>query len=98
MELLLGLPPMTQYDAAAMPMYASFTAKPDLTAYKHVPPEVDVNARNTNLAWGARESMKMDFSEYDRAPDFALNEHPWKSVRGADSEGPLPSRTLHFRT
>ena len=28
MELLLGLPPMSQYDAAAMPMYASFGATP----------------------------------------------------------------------
>ncbi|MGH9719524.1 MAG: alkaline phosphatase family protein [Bryobacteraceae bacterium] len=97
MELLLGLPPMTQYDAAALPMYASFSTKPDLTPFKHVPPEVDVNAKNTAAAWGAKESLAMDFSEYDRTPEFELNEIVWKSVRGAKSEMPLPIRRFHFR-
>ncbi|MBZ2184052.1 MAG: hypothetical protein K7J46_05020 [Bryobacter sp.] len=96
-ELLLGLPPMTQYDAAAMPMYASFSDTPNLTPYNHVPPQVDVNAKNTMAAWGARESLAMDFSEYDRTPMFALNEIVWKSVKGSDSEMPLPLRRFHFR-
>jgi hypothetical protein len=47
--------------------------------------------------WGAREPLAMDFSEYDVAPMFALNEIVWKSVMGADSEMPLPVRRLHFR-
>ena len=33
MELILGLPPLSQYDAAARPMFASFTDKADLTPY-----------------------------------------------------------------
>ena len=41
--------------------------------------------------------MLMDFSEYDRTPMFALNEIIWKSVKGADSEMPLPVRRFHFR-
>lgn len=97
MELLLGLPPMTQYDAGATPMYAAFMDKADTTPYKHVGPEVDVNAKNTELAWGAKESGEMDFSDYDRAPEFALNEILWKSVRGARSAMPLPVRAFHFR-
>lgn len=97
MQLLLGLPPMTQFDAAATPMYAAFAETPDLTPYVLVPPQIDVNARNSPLAWGARESMEMDFSDYDRTPMFALNEIVWKSVRGADSEMPLPVRRFHFR-
>ena len=36
MELILGLKPMSQFDAAARPMYNSFQAKPDLTPYEHV--------------------------------------------------------------
>ena len=90
MELLLGLPPMSQYDAAAMPMYASFGTKPDATPFNHVPAEVDLNAKNTKLAWGAKESQKMDFDDVDRAPAIALNEIIWKSVKGADSVMPLP--------
>ncbi len=97
MELLLGLPPMTQYDAAAMPMYASFTRQADLTPFTHTGPRIDVDAKNTVTAWGSRESLKMDFTEYDRAPEFALNEIIWKSVRGAESEMPLPVRRFHLR-
>ena len=46
MELILGLKPMSQFDAAARPMYNSFTAKPDLTPYKHVVPDVDLKEKN----------------------------------------------------
>jgi hypothetical protein len=97
-ELLLGLPPMTQYDAAAMPMYASFGTTPDLTPYKLLMPQVDVNALNSRRAPGAKVSMGMDFSDYDLTPMFELNEVIWKSVRGADSEMPLPISRFHFRS
>ena len=46
-ELILGLPPLSQYDAAARPMFASFTDKPDLTPYSHVPAQIDLDAVNT---------------------------------------------------
>jgi hypothetical protein len=97
MELLLGLPPMTQFDAAATPMYASFSDVVDLTPYKMEAPQVDVNAKNLATAWGARESLAMNLDEYDQAPMFALNEIEWKSVKGAESEMPLPVRRFHFR-
>jgi YVTN family beta-propeller protein len=96
-ELLLGLPPMTQFDAAAMPMYASFDVRPELAPYTHVSPQVDVNARNGANAPGAKQSLLMDFSDYDRTPMFALNEIIWKSVRGEDSEMPLPVSRFHMR-
>lgn len=97
MELLLGLPPMSQYDAAATPMYASMGTKADLTPYQHEKPRIDLDAKNSALAWGAKASMEMNLEEYDAAPMFALNEIIWKSVRGADSEMPLPIARLHFR-
>src|SRR5262249_45220880 len=53
MELILGLEPMSQFDAAARPMYRSFQAKADLTGYAHVVPAVDRNAKNGKDAWGA---------------------------------------------
>jgi hypothetical protein len=97
MELLLGLPPMTQFDAAAMPMYACFGTERDLTPFKHSAPLVDVNARNGRNAPGAKVSQGMDFSDYDRAPMFALNEVIWKSIHGADAEMPLPISRFHIR-
>jgi hypothetical protein len=90
MELLLGLPPMSQYDAAAMPLYAAFGTELNSTPFRLLPPEVDLTAKNTPDSYGSRASTKMDFDDYDRAPMHALNEIIWKSVRGADSEMPSP--------
>ena len=96
-ELILGLQPMSQFDAAAMPMWNSFTAQADLTPYAARPAQIDLAAVNTRLAWGARESQKMDFSEPDKADDIKLNEIVWRSVRGANSPMPAPVRAAFFK-
>jgi hypothetical protein len=95
-ELLLGLPPMTQYDAAANPMYAALGDTADLAPYTHIKPLVDVEAKNTLKAYGARRSMKMDFGDVDEAPMAELNEILWKSIRGAASPVPAPVHRVHF--
>lgn len=87
-ELILGLPPLSQYDAGARPMYASFTDKADTTPYKHEPAQIDLNVTNSKTAYGAERSSKMDFTEYDKVDDFELNEILWRSIKGADA--PLP--------
>jgi YVTN family beta-propeller protein len=87
-ELILGLPPLSQYDAAARPMFASFTDTADLTGYRHEPPRIDLAARNLKTAYGAKRSAKMDFSEYDRVDDFELNEILWRAIKGRNA--PLP--------
>jgi hypothetical protein len=87
-ELILGLPPLSQYDAAARPMFGSFTDKADLTPYQHVPARIKLNAINSKLAYGAERSRKMDFSEYDRVDDFELNEILWRNIKGENA--PLP--------
>ncbi|MGA2249957.1 beta-propeller fold lactonase family protein [Terracidiphilus sp.] len=94
-ELLLGMPPMSQYDAAAMPMYASFGTEAQVTPFDVIQPEIDVNAKNKNGDYGSDESRKMDFSDVDRAPMHALNEIIWKSVKGANS--PMPPPVHRFR-
>jgi len=99
MELILGLPPLSQYDAAARPMFNSFTDKADPTPYSCVPAKIALDTRNTKLAYGADRSNKMDFSEYDRVDDFELNEILWRAVKGADA--PLPPavrRAIAFRS
>ena len=92
MELILGLRPMSQFDAAAMPMYHAFQPKPDLRPYAALAANIDVNEVNSKLAWGAERSRKMDFSREDAADDLALNEVIWRSVRGAASKMPAPIR------
>lgn len=91
-ELILGLKPMSQFDALAMPMFASFQKEPDLRPYTHIVPKVDREAKNTKLAWGAEQSLKMDFTKEDAADDILLNEIIWRNVRGKDTAMPAPVR------
>ncbi|WP_165246372.1 bifunctional YncE family protein/alkaline phosphatase family protein [Paludisphaera soli] len=98
MELILGLPPLSQFDAAARPMFESFTDTADLTPYDHLPARIDLNARNTELAYGADRSSKMDFSEYDRIDDFELNEILWHAIKGPDApQPPYVRRAIAYR-
>jgi YVTN family beta-propeller protein len=90
MELILGLKPMSQFDAAAAPMYNSFQAVPDLRPYHSLPANVDIEARNPAHAWGGQ--IKMNFAREDAADDLLLNEVVWRSVRGPNSPMPAPVR------
>jgi DNA-binding beta-propeller fold protein YncE len=92
MELILGLKPMSQFDAAALPMYNSFQPTPNLTPYRCRTVAVDLKARNVKTAWGTRQSNKMNFAREDAADDLLLNEVIWRSVRGAESPMPAPTR------
>ena len=80
-ELILGLPPLSQYDAAARPMFDSFTDSPDLRPYIHEESRIGLTATNTKLAYGEDRSDKMDFSDVDLADDFELNEILWRPSR-----------------
>jgi YVTN family beta-propeller protein len=92
MELILGLKPMTQFDAAALPMYDSFQPTAELAVYEHRPANVDLNAVNAPDAPLSDVSATLDFSREDAADDLLLNEIVWKAVRGADSVMPSPMR------
>ncbi len=91
-ELILGLKPMSQFDAAAMPMFASFQKEADPRPYVCRPVTVDLDAKNGRTAYGAKESLKMNFAKEDAADDLRLNEVIWRSVKGADSPMPAPIR------
>lgn len=83
-ELILGAKPMSQFDAAATPLYKSFRMKPDLTPYKLLQPKTDVLAKN---APSERDSLtaSIDFSEPDQmtlAQEIALNKEIWHSIKG----------------
>jgi YVTN family beta-propeller protein len=82
MELILGLPPLTQYDAGATPMFGCFLKTAQPTAYNPLVPKVDVNALNPGDAPGAQASARMDWSEYDRIPEDELNRILWRAAKG----------------
>ncbi len=92
-ELILGLEPMSQFDASARPMFNAFTSQPDLTPYIHRPAGVDLNARNTRSAPMADVSQRLDLEVEDRADDLLFNEIIWKAVKGKDAVMPPPVRS-----
>lgn len=91
-ELLLGLPPMTQHDASATPMIGSFMAKPDLAGYSALPARLDLMSKNPAHGYGAVESARMDFSEYDRIDEDTMNRILWHSIKGEHVPMPAPVR------
>jgi DNA-binding beta-propeller fold protein YncE len=96
-ELLLGLPPMSQCDAAATPLYNAFQKSPDLRPFRHREARVSIAERNETHAPGSAASARMDFSRPDRAPERELNEILWKSVKGASSQMPPPVHAAFVR-
>lgn len=88
-ELILGLPPMTQLDLSATPMRGCFTDSPDLTPYTAVKNRVPLDELNKPVAaleGKAREfalqSITLDLDVEDRADEQTFNRILWYSVRG----------------
>ena len=96
-ELILGLPPMSQYDAAAVPFSDCFTTNPDFKPYRVRPANVDLEQRNVAWNKSAQRSQEWNFAREDAAPDLDLNEVVWKSVKGEDSIMPAPRRSAFVK-
>ncbi len=92
-ELMLGLEPMSQYDAAAIPMFMAFQDEPDFAPYTGLASRVSLDSLNTASSFGAELSMRMNFEDLDAAPEELLNEIIWKSIKGVASEMPRPHTT-----
>jgi len=97
MELILGLPPMSQYDAAATPLWRCFSSKPDYTPFTHLPS--NINLADKNLVWNelAERSAKFDFTKEDLAPDLEFSEVIWKGVKGLHAVMPAPKRAAFVK-
>jgi hypothetical protein len=89
-ELILALPPMSQYDASATPMYACFDTKPDHPPFNTRICNVDLDEKNTEVSACSKLSGSFDFSKEDSAPDNSFSEVIWKAVKGLDSTCPSP--------
>jgi len=96
-ELILGLPPMSQYDAAATPLWRCFTAKPEPSGFKVTGPFVDLGAKNIVLNQWQKMSEEFDFSREDRAPDELLNKVLWFAVKGDNPPYPGPVRSAFVK-
>jgi len=95
MELILGLPPLTQYDAAAAPMWAAFQPQPDLRPYDCLPARVPLDEKNTAGAFGAQRSNQLTLDEADTVDDAVYNEILWHAIKGRDVRMP-PRKVAAF--
>jgi hypothetical protein len=88
---------MTQFDAAAMPMWRSFTAQADTSAFACTPARVNLNELNPAKGKLAAMARGLDFSKEDVVPDEIMNAMLWKSAKGEDAVVPAPRRAAFFK-
>jgi YVTN family beta-propeller protein len=94
-EDLVGMPPMSITDARASRMWGAFVNEPNLRAYDAIQPKVvpfgDPGAPiNGASAPMARVAAKWDLEDADAAPEIALNQAIWQSVKGRHAKMPRP--------
>lgn len=97
-ELILGLPPMSQFDAAATPMWRSFQSTPDLHPFRARAANVDLTEVNPQkMSALVKKSLTFDFSKEDAAPDLEFSEVIWKAIKGEHSPMPAPRRAAFLK-
>lgn len=87
-ELILGIRPMTTYDARATPLYEAFTSKPNLRPFTAIPAKTNLAAKNGLTAYHALQASRLDFARADAVPDEVMNDLLWHAVRGAHAKAP----------
>jgi DNA-binding beta-propeller fold protein YncE len=96
-ELILGLPPMNQFDATATPMFDCFSERPDFSPFIPVKNNVPLDQMNPDVgAIRDREqrkfaiaSSKLPLDDADEAPEDLFNRILWNAQKG--SGVPYPS-------
>jgi phospholipase C len=91
-ELILGMPPMTQYDAAATPMWRCFDSTARGFDFKAIVPGVSLFEKNTAINQWQKKSDQFDFSKEDNINDIEFNEVLWSGLKG-DIPFPGPRRS-----
>jgi YVTN family beta-propeller protein len=104
MELMVGIPPMTQFDAAATPFIDAFTTHPDFTPYTAITPTQNVHEKNPApnplagaAVTGATITSQLQLGQFtveDMIPGPVLNAQIWQSIKG---DVPMPDPVNGFR-
>ena len=95
-ELILGIPPMSQYDAAATPMWRCFSSTPDQSSFTSLPSNIDLNEKNTVINKLSKRSAAFNLSKEDAIPDAEFTEVLWKGIKGIESTVPAPKRAAYL--
>jgi hypothetical protein len=90
-EYLLGLHPMTHFDAGARPMTSVFDRAPNAAGYTAEKPNRALDDKNPPTAPGAAASNRMHFEEADENDDDELNDILWRAIRKDAPPPPMRS-------
>ena len=90
-EFILGLRPMTQFDAASRPMTASFLRTPDASGYTAEKPRIPLDSKNPPDAPRAAAANAMNFEEADMTDEDELNDILWRAIRKDPPPPPMRS-------
>lgn len=96
-ELILGMPPMTQYDAAAESMWRSFSSTPNMEPFVSVPAQIDITQKNTAMNEWQRRSEQFDFSKEDKIRETDFNLVLWHGIKGDNIPLPAPKRAAFLK-
>lgn len=97
MELILGLPPMTQYDAAATPMWRCFTNVANLQPFHSIPARININETNQARSEWQRRSENFNLTKEDAVPDLEFNIVLWHGIKGDHIPFPGPRRAAFVK-
>jgi YVTN family beta-propeller protein len=89
-EVILGLQPLSVFDAVAEPMYDAFSTTADDSTYDAIQPEQDLLAVNPPNAANGELSAKLPFNRVDAVPQAISDMILWQRVHGAKSKPPAP--------
>jgi YVTN family beta-propeller protein len=96
-ELILGLPPMSQYDAAAPSLWKCFTDTVNLNTFIHKPSSIDLNEKNIVFNKWSEKSEGFDMTKEDRVPDAEFNEVLWVACKGLALPCPPPKHAAFIK-
>ncbi len=93
MELILGIPPMSQYDAAATPMWRCFSKTPDNKPFTALKNNIRLDELNVAINRNSIKSAEFDLSKPDLINDLEFSQIVWQSIKGLNSLMPAPKRS-----
>jgi YVTN family beta-propeller protein len=97
MELILGMRPMTTYDAGARPMFSVFGDAVSAGTYTLEKAQTPLDQKNPANSPTAARSLKMNFKDADDVDEDELNRILWAAIKGPDVPMPVPVRSRFGR-
>lgn len=96
MELILGVLPMSQYDAAARPMWRCFDTVAKRFDYTAKPSNINLTEKNVAVNQWQKKSETFNLAKEDAVPDLEFNEVLWHAIKG-DVPFPGAKRSAFLR-